>query len=217
MAAPEASSNLTGVWKIDSGPNSFAGYRVDEVLSSFGSRTAVGRTTAVQGYLVYDGQAITGVQVSADLTGLKSDQSLRDDTLKMQGIQSCRFPGATFSLITPIAISTTSGDVAKTVQGNLTLHGVTRPVSVDVKGRLQGGTLTVVGSTTIQFGDYAIPQPRSFLVVSLEDHGIMEFQLTLTKSASATPPALPSVTAPQGCGAFQGPPPGGGGGGGPPP
>ena len=205
-------SDLSGLWTIASGSGSFAGYRVNENLVTFGAKTAVGRTQGVQGTLRYDGRAISDVQVTADLTGLKSDQSLRDDTLKMQAIQSCQFPTATFALTSPITLdgsATGGGAVSKTVDGNLTLHGVTRPVSIDVKGKFQNGQAIIVGSTDINFSDYSIRQPQSFLVVSLDDHGTMEFQLTFTKASPAPATATPAVTpTPSGCG--RGFPPGGG-------
>jgi hypothetical protein len=37
--------------------------------------------------------------------------------------------------------------------------------------------VTVVGSIDIVFADYAIEQPTSFAVLSIEDHGTMELQL----------------------------------------
>jgi len=41
--------------------------------------------------------------------------------------------------------------------------------------------VTVTGSTDIVFADYGISQPNSFMVLSIADHGTMEFQLQLTK------------------------------------
>jgi hypothetical protein len=37
--------------------------------------------------------------------------------------------------------------------------------------------VTVTGAIEIAFGDYAIEQPTSFIVLSIEDHGTMELQL----------------------------------------
>ena len=37
--------------------------------------------------------------------------------------------------------------------------------------------MTVVGSIDTTFADYDIAQPTSFLVLSIEDHGITELQL----------------------------------------
>ncbi len=144
----------------------------------------------------------------------------------MQALQSCQFPLATFDLTTPITLDSTPGNgvaVSKTVQGNLTLHGVTKPVSIDVKGQLQDGRVVIVGSTGIQFADYNMSRPQSLFVVSLDDHGIMEFQLIFAKGAASASTPLASGT-PAGCGGGgfpPGPPPGGtrpagGGPGGPP-
>ena len=61
--------------------------------------------------------------------------------------------------------------------GELTLHGVTRQVTVEIQARRSGDVVTVTGSLDIAFADYSIEQPTSFLVLSIEDHGIMELQL----------------------------------------
>jgi len=211
--ATVAPNNLSGTWTVQNGPNSFAGYRVNENLVGFGSRTAVGRTQSVVGSFSYDGADVSSVRVTADLTSLKSDQSLRDETLHQQAIQSCQFPTAVFELSTPINIGTPgSTAITKTVQGKLTLHGVTKDVSIDVKGQLVNSQVVIVGSTKISFADYNISQPRSLYVVSLDDFGVMEFQLTFAKSAtSATPAATPAGTPTPipGCsGGPPGPPPG---------
>jgi polyisoprenoid-binding protein YceI len=211
-ADTSALADLSGTWSIPAANGSFAGYRVNENLAAFGSRTAVGRTQAVQGTLNYDGHTVSGVNVTGDLTMLKSDQSLRDDTLKMQAIQSCRYPATTFDLATPVTIDSAPAEgasIAKTVQGNLTLHGVTRPVSIDVKSQLQNGQLVVVGSTTIKFSDYNIAQPRSVYVVSLDDHGIMEFQLIFTRANGVAAAATPQPVGTPTSGCSFGPPPGG--------
>ena len=64
-----------------------------------------------------------------------------------------------------------------TAIGDLTIHGVTRRVAIDLQGQLTNGLVVVVGSLEIQFADYDIDTPSSGLVLSVEDHGIMELQL----------------------------------------
>lgn len=49
-----------------------------------------------------------------------------------------------------------------------------------LQAQLSGGTLTVVRSITIVFADYGFSGPSSFKVLSVEDHGIMEFQLVFS-------------------------------------
>lgn len=61
--------------------------------------------------------------------------------------------------------------------GELTRHGVTRTISLPLHAVLAGDVVTVTGSIDIAFADYAIEKPTSFLVLSIEGHGIMELQL----------------------------------------
>jgi polyisoprenoid-binding protein YceI len=183
-AAPVSTTSddgsLAGTWTVVQGENSFTGYRVDETLAGVGATTAVGRTNDVTGTLEFDGTTITAVEITADLTTLTSDKELRDGQLRTQAIETGAYPTATFVLTSPIVISEVPADgatITQTVTGELTLHGVTRTIEIEVEGALQNGLLVVVGSTEIVFADYEIEQPVSMSVVSIEDHGTMEFQL----------------------------------------
>ncbi len=66
--------------------------------------------------------------------------------------------------------------------GDLTIHGVTRNVTVPIDGQLVGDTVVVVGRLEILFADYAIEKPTAGIVLSVNDLGEMEFQLFLTRS-----------------------------------
>jgi hypothetical protein len=59
---------------------------------------------------------------------------------------------------------------------------VSRSVAIPIEARLSGDVVTVTGSTEILFSEYGISQPQSFVVLSVDDSGVMEFQLQLTKS-----------------------------------
>jgi polyisoprenoid-binding protein YceI len=182
-----APGGLDGTWTIDPSVGSFAdfsgsfvGYRVRETLADIGAQEAVGRTPDVTGSLVLEGSTITAVEITADLTTLESDDSRRDGQLERQGIQTGRFPSATFSLTSPIDLGAEPVDgrvIEVTASGDLTLHGVTRSVDVPLQAVLSGGVVTVSGSIDIAFADYDIERPSSFLVLSIEDHGVMELQL----------------------------------------
>jgi len=71
--------------------------------------------------------------------------------------------------------------VQATATGDLTLHGVTRRVSIDLEGQLSGALVLVVGSLEITFADYGIQSPRAASVLSVEDKGTLELQLSFTK------------------------------------
>ena len=178
--APELAPGLEGTWTVSSVQQSFAGYRVVEELSSIGANTAVGRTTDVAGTLEFDGSTITAVDIEVNVASLSSDDSRRDRQLRGRGLQTNSFPTATFSLTTPIEVTTVPSEgepFAATATGELTLHGVTRPVSIELNGQLVDGLVVVVGSTELQFADFDIVAPTGLIVLSVEDHGILEFQL----------------------------------------
>ncbi len=191
-SSPLASGNLSGTWKVDTSigspddwSDSFVGYRVQETLASIGANTAVGRTPKVDGQMTIDGTSVRAATITADLTALKSDDDRRDGQLRRQAIQTDQFPTATFTLTSPISFGSVpaSGQTATaTAKGTLTLHGVAKDVEVPLTAGLSGSTIVVRGSLPITFADYGITPPNSFVVLSVEDHGIMELQLFFTKA-----------------------------------
>jgi len=178
---------VDGSWAVDASIGSFSdfsdswvGYRVEETLAGNRANTAVGRTPDVTGALTLSGSQVTSVEVTANLGTLRSDDNRRDGQLHRQALETDQFPQATFKLTGPIQLSSAPGEgqtITARATGELTLHGVTRSVQVPLEARLSGDVVTVVGSVPIQFADYAVEPPTSFAILSVEDHGTMEFQL----------------------------------------
>ena len=190
-AAPTSSGNssssagLAGTWVPDTSKTNFLGYRVVEELARVGTATAVGRTSAVTGQVVLTDTQVTSATIMADLTKLASDNNQRDGQLRNQAIETGKFPNATFVLSGPLALPSglSSGQAVEVaLAGKLTLHGVTKDISVPAQAQLKDGSLVVVGSIDIKFADYSINKPQGASVLSIEDHGIMELQLILKKS-----------------------------------
>jgi polyisoprenoid-binding protein YceI len=177
-------ADLPGTWQLSSN-GSFVGYRVREKLGILPAPSeAVGRTSAVQGTLVIHATNVAAVDVSADLMQLQSDRSMRDERMRTIGLETDRFPTATFELTSPISFDSApkAGTVVKaTATGKLTLQGVTRTVKVDIQAKLDSHGITVVGSLPIVMADYDITPPNVGGFVSVEDHGTMEFQLVFTE------------------------------------
>jgi polyisoprenoid-binding protein YceI len=183
---------LDGTWNVDASigsfsdfSGSFVGYRVEEELANVGAATAVGRTPDVTGSLTLAGNQITAVEMSADLSTLQSDKSQRDGQLHRQALETDQFPTATFNLTQPIDLGSVPADgkvIQATATGDLTIHGVTKSVQIPVEARVAGDVVTVTGSIDILFADYGMNRPTSFLVLSIADHGTMEFQLQFTKA-----------------------------------
>ena len=180
-----------GEWEVNASigsfsdfTSSFVGYRVQEELANIGGHTAVGRTPNVSGSLTVKDRTVTAATITADLTTLVSDDDRRDGQLRRQALETNAFPEATFKLTEPINLPAAGEDGSLqqgTISGELTLHGVARPVKVPIQGRLEGGVVVLTGSIEIQFADYQIERPRSMIVLSVADHGTMEFQLFFTQ------------------------------------
>lgn len=176
---------IDGAWTLGERGESFVGYRVEEELATIGYKEAVGRTPTIEATItIADGQ-LTSVTVTADLRDLKSDDSRRDGALRFQALESGTFPTATFELTESIAVpeGLAQGEaVSLEADGTLTLHGVTRPVTIPIQAELADGLLVVVGSIQILFADYDIAQPQAPILVSIEDNGVMELQLVLERA-----------------------------------
>ena len=179
-----SASDLAGTWTISSS-GSFAGYRVREQLGFLPAPSdGVGRTSAVTGTMTIHGTTATSVRATVDMTQLTSDKAMRDERMRSIGLETDRFPTATFVLTSPISFASAphAGTVVKTkATGDLRLHGVTNRVTIDLQATWTADGITVVGSVPIVMADYSITPPNVGGFVSVQDHGMMEFRLVFVK------------------------------------
>ncbi len=186
-----AGSQIERHWEVNSSigsfsnfTSSFAGYRVQEELAGIGGNIAVGRTPDVTGTMTTVALTLTKAEFTANLQTLRSDERQRDDRLRRQSLETDRFPTATFVLTDPITLAhdAVPGQIGTvTATGDLTLHGETHSIRIQLRGRLAGEVLVVTGSAEITFADFGIAKPESFKVLSVADHGTLEVQLFLTQ------------------------------------
>ncbi len=207
-ASTAPASALDGTWAVDPTIGSFdyaandfsgtwVGYRVQEELAGVGGTEAVGRTPDVTGSIMLSGTTLTAADLTADLTTLRSDESMRDGQLGRQGIQTDQFPTATFVLTQPIELGTMPEEnvaFAVTAVGDLTIHGVTQNVTIPLNAIRSGDIVGVSGSLTFAWGDFGMEQPTSMRVVSLADDVTLELQVFFRLDAGAiTPEASPAA------------------------
>jgi polyisoprenoid-binding protein YceI len=186
-----ADGGVDGTWTVDQSVGSFAdfsgtwaGYRFDEQLIGIGANTAVGRTPDVTGTMTVTDDEVTAVDVDVDLTTLDSDNDRRDGALRTRGLESDRFPTATFALTEPVALPAgLTDDERATVSatGDLTIHGVTKEATIELQAELQSDAAVVVGSAPVALADYGIDPPTGFSVLSISGDGTFEFQLFFSK------------------------------------
>lgn len=191
--APAEPVTLEGEWTVDTATGthdfetatgSFAGFRVEEELSGIGSTTAVGRTGDVAGTMTIEDDTVTVATFTVDLTTIVTDRDRRDDRVQ-DALDTDRFREAMFELTEPIdlpADAESGAEIAVDAVGELTIHGVTNPVTIPLEAKLTGNTVVVVGSVELTFSDYGIDAPRAPIVLSVDDHAVLELQLLLTRS-----------------------------------
>ena len=69
-----------------------------------------------------------------------------------------------------------------TAVGDLTIHGITQTASFTIEANVRpDGIAVVTGSTNTVWQDYGVTPPSAPIVASVEDEGVVEFQLLLTK------------------------------------
>jgi len=165
-AAPAASAVMDGTWTIDHSIGSFdydaadfsgswVGYRAQEELVGIGGTEAVGRTPDVDGSITLAGTQITAADLTADLTTLRSDQSMRDGQLSMQGVQTAQFPTATFVLTQPIEL------------GSIPAEGT--PISVEAS-TLPPTRRRARGSAALAMSEFEGRDRKALDLGCIEDH-----------------------------------------------
>lgn len=181
--------NAAGRWEVQ--PGSEAGYRVREKLARLPAPSdAVGRTDAVTGGLTVQGQgqdySVTDIEIQVDVSKLQSDSPRRDDAIRTRGLETDSYPLANFVGRGPITLpaSAARGEMVRLpLVGMLTIHGMTKQVSIPIEARLDGEQAEVAGSFTFPMSEFAMEPPKIANIVTVEPTATMEFRLLLAKAA----------------------------------
>lgn len=181
-----STGSADGTWVVVQGDDVFVGYRMEELFGGQTiKKTAAGRTPAVTGTVEIDGSTISSATFTADVTQLKSDEARRDGAIGSRGLETETFPEATFTLTEPIALSGApkeGEEITVSATGDLTLHGVTKAVTLDLTAKWTGSAITVAGSTPIVLADFGMEVIEIPGFVTTDDHGTLELQLVLQPS-----------------------------------
>ena len=178
--ATAAPGSADGTYAVTA--DSQVGYRVDEVL--FGQdTTAVGRTNKVTGSLTIAGSTVSAATFTVDMASVASDQSRRDNQYRGRIMDVATYPTSTFTLTQPIDLGSVPAEgrtVTSKATGDLTLRGVTKRVTFDVKAKRTGDRVEANGSIHLVFDEWGIPSP-SFGPAEVEDEGELEFLLVFAR------------------------------------
>jgi len=120
-----------------------------------------------------------------DLSTLQTDSGMRDNFVRRNVLHTDQYPNAVFvptqvtGLASPLP---TSGPVSFQLKGNMTIQNVTKPVTWDVTGTVQGDQATGTATTSFTFEDFNLNQPKVPVVLSVVDKINLQLDLTLQHS-----------------------------------
>jgi polyisoprenoid-binding protein YceI len=164
-AAPSSATGGTRTFMIVP-EQTEASYEVQEkFLNRDLPNMALGKTNAVTGELQVslDGKPSGKItKITVDLRTLTSDSSRRDGRIRTQWLESDKYPFAEFTSTDAQGIpdSYTEGqEVSFKLTGDMKIREVTKPVTFDVKGKLEGDTITGSATSKILMKDFGFDPP----------------------------------------------------------
>ncbi|OLC53898.1 MAG: hypothetical protein AUH85_13070 [Chloroflexi bacterium 13_1_40CM_4_68_4] len=168
---PAASSSGTGVtttsgdWVVSNTSRATAKVREQLVTVNLPSDAVLVAAGASGSFtLSDDGTFSSDSKITFDLTTLSSDQSQRDQFVKMDTLATRQYPTAQ---LVPTKVSglslplPASGQFTFTLTGNLTIHGTTKVVTFDVTAQRDAGVLTATATAnpSLKFEDFGMSAP----------------------------------------------------------
>ena len=150
-------------------------------------RDAVGTTKVISGVLAIsgDGRVLSGQsKFTVDMASLQSGNANRDRDIKARTLEVGKYPTSEFvvtevkGLPSPLP---TSGVLKFQLIGDMTLHGVTKPVTWDVTALANVGGMIGRASAAVKFADFNMTRPLTAVVLSIEDTVRLEVDFAATR------------------------------------
>src|SRR5690349_15677273 len=164
--APANSGSGAATTLVIDPSSSKASYRARERLAGRDLPSdAVGTSHNVSGTIVLNADGSVNPdqsQIKVDVSQLTSDESRRDNFIKGNTLQTSQFPMATFTprsvqgLPSPLP---SSGQATFQLSGDLTVHGVTRPVTWQVAAQFGSGNVSGNATTDVNISDFGMTPP----------------------------------------------------------
>lgn len=166
-ATPEPEPEPTGMAEPEEpaasgfviGEGSEATFTVNEKLAWLDlPNDAVMRTVGISGAIHLDGQPTV---IELDLHSMTSDSDRRDGYVRNRMFPDHRMATFTVSDLGDLPDPLPEGEeITREVQGELSIKGVTKPITFEVQARMDPGKLFVLGRTTFTWDDLELPPPN---------------------------------------------------------
>jgi polyisoprenoid-binding protein YceI len=166
-----------------------AAYVVREQLASLDfPNDAIGVTKQVEGAIVFRADGTVDAERSklrVDLRTLTSDESRRDNFVRQNTLQTSQFPFAELVVQRVEGLSwplPTAGSAEFQVHGDMTIHGVTKPLTWQVNATFSSTNVSGQATTDFPFGQFDMDVPRVFVVLSVEDNIQLRIEFEMSRS-----------------------------------
>jgi polyisoprenoid-binding protein YceI len=170
--------------------------------------TIVGKTADIVGLVDVDPANVSTAKArfEVDLATLKTGIDMRDTHMREQYLEIDKFPKAIFELTKVLKSSQNTLDDMKpvdlTVEGNFTVHGVTKAITIPMKvtyfkesegtkSRLPGDIVHVQAKWDLLLSDYDIKRPQ-FIILKLDDKQAIDIDVFASTGTPA--PQLTGIT-----------------------
>jgi polyisoprenoid-binding protein YceI len=161
IAAAVASDDSVIIYTIVPGESRLT-YEVNEVFINQNNllNVAIGTSDQVAGEIRVDKNEPQNSSldvIQADISQLRSDSSRRDNAIRERFLHSLQYPMVTFlaNQIDGLPASYQDGqEIPLQISGDLTIREVTQPVVFDTLVKIDGNTLTAIGTTTFLMSDF---------------------------------------------------------------
>ncbi|HXH38806.1 MAG TPA: YceI family protein [Thermoanaerobaculia bacterium] len=151
-------------YTIAKGGNNVAEFHAEDTYDSFD-----GKTTDVIGTIVADpaNPSAASVQIAINVDALDTGNGLRNKEMRERYLETARFGTATFKSVSvsgPASIAANQ-PADMSVTGDLTLHGVTKRMTIPVRVvLLPDGRIHATTSFKVRMPDFGINVPHNILV-----------------------------------------------------
>jgi polyisoprenoid-binding protein YceI len=170
-----------------------AGYRVREQLAGLNfPDDAVGSTDGVTGTLAIlpEGSVDSAKsKITIDLRNLKSDQDMRDGYVKNRTLETDKFPTAEFvakkiqGVPNPLpAPDRATGQTGFQLTGDLTVHGVTKEVTLNGYATYSKELVAGRAMTDFAFSTFGLTKPSLARLLSVDDKIALEINFKLKRT-----------------------------------
>jgi polyisoprenoid-binding protein YceI len=131
------------------------------------------------------GTTVNAATFTVQMASVVSDKSQRNAQFDGRIMDVATYPTSTFRLTKPVALDSIPA-VGKTVEvsatGDLTMHGVTKTLTIELSAERVPSGIDVLGDADILFSEWNIVNPSVGGFVTTANHGTLEVLLHLTKA-----------------------------------